>query len=119
MPALWTMYTPLDIPPLVLIAMALIGECRGWQRETELLSCWKEYRALFHYIPSHCRFNRRRRNVMPAFNLIRQGIRRGLDVSMEKQTIFGQRLHLLITLGGLILDCEMTPANAADAGSWF
>jgi hypothetical protein len=25
-----------------LIAMALIGECRGWHMETELLSCWKE-----------------------------------------------------------------------------
>ena len=30
-----------------LIAMALIGECRGWHMETELLSCWKEYRHLF------------------------------------------------------------------------
>ena len=28
-----------------LIAMALIGECRGWHMETELLSFWKEYRA--------------------------------------------------------------------------
>jgi hypothetical protein len=23
-----------------LIAMTLIGECRGWHMETELLSCW-------------------------------------------------------------------------------
>jgi len=34
-----------------LIAMALIGECRGWHRETELLSCWKEERAMFHHLP--------------------------------------------------------------------
>ncbi len=137
--------------------MALIGECRGWHMETELLSCWKEYRALFHHIPSQSRFNRRRRNLMQAFNLIRQVILRSLDLSMDrqcridslptpvvqfhlvpgstgdwrafgatfgkvvtkKQTIFGYRLHLLITLGGLILDFEMTPANATDAGSWF
>ena len=39
-----------------LIAMALIGECRGWHMETELLSCWKEYRAMFHHIPSQSRF---------------------------------------------------------------
>ena len=51
--------------------MALIGECRGWHMETELLSCWKEYRAMFHHIPSQSRFNRRRRNLMQAFNLIR------------------------------------------------
>jgi hypothetical protein len=38
-----------------LIAMALIGECRGWHMETELLSCWKEYRAMFHHIPSQSR----------------------------------------------------------------
>ena len=94
---------------------------------------------------------------MQAFNLIRQGILRSLDLSMDrqclidslpisvvqfhlvpgstgdwrafgatcgkvvtkKQTIFGSRLHLLITLGGLILDFEMTPANATDAGNWF
>jgi len=35
-------------------------------------------------------------------------------VVTKKQTIFGYRLHLLITLGGLILDFDMTPANATD-----
>ena len=68
-----------------LIAMALIGECRGWHMETELLSCWKEYRAMFHHIPSQSRFNRRRRNLMQAFNLIRQGILRSLDLRMDRQ----------------------------------
>jgi hypothetical protein len=35
-------------------------------------------------------------------------------VSSKKQTIFGYKLHLLITLGGIILDFELAPANAAD-----
>jgi hypothetical protein len=140
-----------------LITMALIGECRGWHMETELLSCWKEYRHLFPRIPSQSRFNRRRRNLMQAINLIRQVIVHSLDLSQDnqclidsvpipalqfhlvpsssadwkafnatygkaitkKQTFFGYRLHLLITMSGLILDFELTPANATDleAGS--
>jgi hypothetical protein len=140
-----------------LIAMALIGECRGWHMETELLSCWKEYRDMFPCIPSQSRFNRRRRNLMQAFTLIRQVILRSLDLSRDrqciidslptpvvqfhlvpgstgdwrafgatfgkvptkKQTIFGYRLHLLITLSGLILDFELTPANSFDLEAGF
>jgi hypothetical protein len=131
-----------------LMAMALIGECRGWHMETELLSSWKEYRDMFPFIPSQSRFNRRQRNLMQAFTLIRQVLLRSLDrqciidslptpvvqfhlvpastgdwraygaafgkVTTKKQTIFGYRLHLLITLGGLILDFELTPANTPD-----
>jgi hypothetical protein len=140
-----------------LISMALIGECRGWHMETELLSCWKEYRDMFPHIPSQSRFNRRRRNLMQAFTLIRQVILRSLDLSLDrqciidslptpvvqfhlvpgstgdwrafgatygkvstkKQTIFGYRLHLLITMGGLILDFELTPANTTDLEAGF
>lgn len=29
-----------------LMTMTLVGECRGWAQETELLSCWQEYRDL-------------------------------------------------------------------------
>ena len=140
-----------------LIAMALVGECRGWHMETELLSCWKEHRELFPYIPSQSRFNRRRRNLMQAFNLIRQVIVSSLELGQDKQciidslpmpvvqfhlvpgstgdwrafgatfgkvptkkqTIFGYRLHLLISLGGLILDFELTPANTTDLEAGF
>jgi len=35
-------------------------------------------------------------------------------VPSKKETIFGYKLHLLITLGGLILDFELAPANASD-----
>jgi hypothetical protein len=137
--------------------MALIGECRGWHVETELLSCWREYRDMFPHIPSQSRFNRRRRNLLQAFTLIRQVILGSLDLSLDrqciidslptpvvqfhlvpgstgdwrafgatfgkvstkKQTIFGYRLHLLITMGGLILDFELTPANISDLEAGF
>lgn len=135
-----------------LISMALIGECRGWHLETELLSHWREHRELFPNVPSQSRFNRRRRNLMYAFNLIRKVILHSLDLTRDsqcvidslplpvvqfylvpgstgdwrafeatfgkvpskKQTIFGFKLHLLITLGGLILDFELAPANLSD-----
>jgi hypothetical protein len=135
-----------------MISMTLIGECRGWHMETELLSCWKDYRHLFPHIPSQSRFNRRRRNLMCAINMIRQVILRSLDLSQDrqcildslpipvvlfhlvpsstndwkayaatygkavtkKQTFFGYRLHLLITMSGLILDFELSPANCSD-----
>lgn len=135
-----------------LIAMTIIGECRGWDVETEMLSYWQEHRDLFPNIPSQSRFNRRRRNLMMAFNLIRRSVLQILDIAQDTQcvidslpipvvqfhlvpsstgdwkahganfgkvsskkiTIFGYKLHLLVTLGGLILDFELAPANATD-----
>lgn len=35
-------------------------------------------------------------------------------VASKKITIFGFKLHLLVSLGGLILDFELAPASAAD-----
>jgi hypothetical protein len=35
-------------------------------------------------------------------------------VPTKKQTIYGYKLHMLITLGGLILDFELAPAHLAD-----
>lgn len=35
-------------------------------------------------------------------------------VASKKVTIFGYKLHLLITLGGVILDFELAPANVGD-----
>jgi DDE family transposase len=35
-------------------------------------------------------------------------------VTTKKQTIFGYKLHLLVTLGGVILDFELAPANVHD-----
>ena len=135
-----------------LLTMAIVGECRGWDVETELLSEWKDRPHLFRHVPSQSRFNRRRRNLMLAFNLLRQTILKMLDLAEDKQcvidslpvpvvqfylvpgstgdwkahgaaygkvpsrkeTIFGYKLHLLVTMGGVILDFELAPANAAD-----
>lgn len=135
-----------------LMTMILVGECRGWSVETEMLSYWREHRDLFPHIPSQSRFNRRRRNLMLAFNQIRQVVLRLLDwakdrycvidslpipgvkfhlvpgstgdwstpganfgqVPSKKQTIFGYKLHLLITVEGIILDFILAPASLYD-----
>jgi hypothetical protein len=136
-----------------LLTMALVGECRGWDLETDLLSHWQEHRDLFPVIPSQSRFNRRRRYLHQAFNQIRKAVLEMLGLSRDRHcamdslpipvaqfhlvpsstgdwkacgaafgkvpskndvTIFGYKLHLLITLNGVILDFELAPANATD-----
>jgi hypothetical protein len=127
-------------------------ECWGWDVETDLMSSWQEHPDLFPRIPTQGRFNRRRRNLTPAINLLRQALLAVLDlaedrhcaidslpipvvqfhlvpgstgdwrahgatfgkVSSKKMTIFGYKLHLLMTLSGLILDFELAPANLTD-----
>jgi len=135
-----------------LLTMALVGECRGWVLETEMLSYWQEHRDLFPYIPSQSRFNRRRRQLMDGFNLIRCTVLGMLDLAQDqqctidslpipvvqfhlvpsatgdwdvhgadfgkvpskKQTIFGYKLHLLVTLKGVIVDFVLAPASVPD-----
>jgi hypothetical protein len=137
-----------------LLTLAVVGECRGWDLETDLLSHWREYRALFPVVPSQSRFNRRRRHLLDAFNVIRRAVLAVLDVAQDhqgvidslpvpvigfhlvpgsaatiawkadgaafgkvptkKETIFGYKLHLLLTAGGVILDFELAPANVSD-----
>lgn len=135
-----------------LITLLLVGECRGWDIETEMLNYWQEHRDLFPHQPSQSRFNRRRRALTQGVNLIRCAVVRLLDVAQERQcaidslpievvqfhlvpastgdwaahgatfgkvpskkrTIFGYKLHLLVTLGGVILDFELAPAHAPD-----
>jgi IS5 family transposase len=135
-----------------LLAMALIGECRGWNVETELLAHFRDYRHLFPVQPTQSRFNRRRRQLMQGFQLLRQLVLRVLDVAQDrqcaidslpvpvvhfhlapgstgdwdvhgaafgkvtskKQTIYGYKLHLLVTFSGVVLDFHLAPANAND-----
>jgi hypothetical protein len=139
------------------IALSIIGECKGWDVETEFLSNMQAHDDLFPHLPSQSRFNRRRRNLMSMTNLIRQTLLAQLDLSQDRQcvidslpipvvqfhlvpsstgewrayaadfgrveskqeTIFGYTLHLLITLGGLILDFELAPASATDGEVGF
>src|SRR3990172_119900 len=76
-----------ECPDSELLAMALIGECRGWDVETEMLSQWQEHCDLFPVIPTQSRFNRRRRGLMQTFNLIRQVVLQCLDVAQDHQCI--------------------------------
>ena len=130
-----------------LLTLALVGECRGWDQETDMLSHWAEHRDLFPSLPSQSRFNRRRRNLCEAVNLIRQRVVQEFDlaherytiidslpvpvvefhhapranddwkiheasfakVSAKQQTIYGYKLHLLITLEGIIVDALLAP----------
>jgi hypothetical protein len=135
-----------------LMTMAIVGQCRGWHLETDLLSSWRERPDLFPIVPERSRFNRRRRNLMQAINCVRQVVLRMLDLAQDryctidslpvpvvqfhlvpgasrewaahgatfgkvvtkKQTIFGYKLHLLVTLNGVILDFVLAPAHATD-----
>ncbi len=135
-----------------LLTMTLVGECRGWDMETSMLSHWKEHADLFPFLPSQSRFNRRRRALALTLNVIRRCVLHALDVAQErwnvidslpvpvigfhlaptstadwdihgatfgrvstkKQTIYGYNLHLLMTLGGVIVDFELAGANAPD-----
>lgn len=133
-----------------LMTVAIVSECRTWDRETQAMQEWTAYRQLFPRLPERSRFNRRRRNLMGAINQIRQVALTLLDVAQDaygaidslplpvmqfhlapqrthdwdahgatfgycaskKQLFFGYRLHLVVTLGGVILDFELTAANA-------
>ena len=132
-----------------LIAICLIGECLGWDVETELLSHMQAHRDKFPIIPEQSRFNRRRRNLMWIINEMRRMMLARMElyrdahcvvdslpipvvqfhlapqsrarwsawgadfgpVPSKKVMIFGFKLHLLITMGGLIFDFELAPAS--------
>lgn len=67
-----------------LLTMVLVGECRGWDMETEMLQNWQAHRDLFPHQPSQSRFNRRRRQLSDAFALLRQAFVRQLDLVAEQ-----------------------------------
>lgn len=68
-----------------LITMSVVGECRGWDVETEWLSHFREHPDLFPHVPSQSRFNRRRRQLMGAVNLIRQIVVQSIDIAHDPQ----------------------------------
>ncbi len=70
-----------------LLTLALVGECRGWDKETELIQEWQTYRHLFPHLPERSRFNRRRRQLGLAMNLIRQVLLRSLDLAQDRQCL--------------------------------
>jgi hypothetical protein len=90
--------------------MALIGECRGWDMETEMLTQWQEHRDLFPVIPTQSRFNRRRRGLMQAFNLIRRVVLHCLDVSQDRQCVMD-------SLPLPVVQFHLVP-SASSSGDW-
>lgn len=125
-----------------LVTMAVVGECRGWDKETVLLSNWHAHRDLFPHQPERSRFNRRRRLLLATldlaqgrqcvldslpipvirFHLVPASNRTGWQayearlgrVPAKKQTIFDYKLYLLATLNGVTLDVVLAPANVAE-----
>jgi hypothetical protein len=90
-----------------LLAMALIGECRGWDLETELLSHFRDYRYLFPIQPTQSRFNRRRRQLMRAFQVLRQLVLRMLDVAQDRQCVIDR-------LPVPVVQFHVVPASTGD-----
>jgi IS5 family transposase len=70
-----------------LVAMALIGECCGWDRETEFVCEWAKHRALFPHQPERSRFNRRRRQLAAAINYLRRLLLAGCDFALDRQCV--------------------------------
>lgn len=70
-----------------LIALILLGESKGWDVETELLSNMRAHRDLFPCLPTQSRFNRRRRQMTDLINALRLVLLRQLDLAQERQCI--------------------------------
>lgn len=91
-----------------LIAMTLIGESRGWEMETEMLSYWAAHRSLFPYLPTQSRFNRRRRGLAQAFNLVRCELLHKLDIAQDRQCV-------LDSLPVEVMGFHLVPGSATKA----
>src|SRR5215469_6898236 len=70
-----------------LITLALVGECCGWDQETGVLRRWRAHRDLFPHQPQRTRFNRRRRALAPAINLLRRAIVAVLAGAQDQQCL--------------------------------
>lgn len=70
-----------------LITMAIVGECREWDKETNLIGEWRNYTHLFPVQPERSRFNRRRRNLMAAINHIRLITLAVMDVAQDTHCV--------------------------------
>jgi hypothetical protein len=90
-----------------LITLALVGECRGWDKETDLIQEWQAYRHLFPHLPERSRFNRRRRQLYRAINLVRQAILRMMDLGQDRQC-------LLDSLPVPVVKFHLVPGSTGD-----
>jgi hypothetical protein len=106
---LWTRIAPACARPgpaprcsdAELITMALVGECKGWDEETVLLSEWARHRDLIPHQPTRTRFNRRRRQLQGAINQVRRLLLRLFDFARDRQCVLDSlpipviRFHLV------------------------
>lgn len=89
-----------------LIAMSLIGECKGWDMETDMLSNLGPHRDLFPILPTQSRFNRRRRNLMAIINHIRRRLLSTMDIAQDNHCVIDSmpipavQFHLVPTATG-------------------
>lgn len=70
-----------------LLTLLLVGECLGWDQETELLAHWQRHRDLFPHLPSRSRLNRRRRALALGLNWLRRLVLRHLDLAGDRQCV--------------------------------
>lgn len=70
-----------------LIALTLIGECKGWHCESQLLREMAIHKDLFPHLPGQSRFNRRRRQLGDLTALVRRTFLKQLDVAQDKQCL--------------------------------
>lgn len=70
-----------------LVAMVLIGECCGWDTETELASEWGKHRDLFPRQPERSRFNRRRRQLQSAINQVRRLLLAACPLALDRLAV--------------------------------
>lgn len=90
-----------------LITLALVGECCGWDKETDLIQEWEAYRHLFPNLPDRSRFNRRRRQLFQGINLVRQAILKVMDLGQERQC-------LLDSLPVPVVKFHLVPGSTGD-----
>jgi hypothetical protein len=87
--------------------MILVGECCGWDLETEMLNYWRAYRRLFPHQPTQSRFNRRRRQLSQGLQLLRQALLRQLDLTAERLCAIDSQPLPVVT-------CHHAPRAARD-----
>jgi len=68
-----------------LITIALVSEAYGWDVETELRDHWAPHLSCFPHFLERSRYNRRRRNLAWAINLIRRHVLAQLDLRQERE----------------------------------
>ena len=70
-----------------LCTLLLVGESKGWDVETELLSNMGAYRDMFPHLPTQSRFNRRRRQLTDLLNAIRRMVLQAMEIAQDRQCI--------------------------------